>query len=49
MPTIADILASMQEEITQSGGSIGDYAVNETSVKISKFAEMYIIKRTPKE
>ena len=49
MPTIADILASMQEEIMQSGGSIGDYAVNETSVKISKFAEMYIIKRTPKE
>ena len=40
MPTIADILASMQEEIMQSGGSIGDYAVNETSVKISKFAEM---------
>ena len=40
MPTIADILASMKEEIVQSGGLIGDYAVNETSVKISKFAEM---------
>ena len=40
MPTIADMLASMKEEIVQSGGLIGDYAVNETSVKISKFAEM---------
>ena len=40
LPTIADTLASMQEEIVQSGGLIGDYAVNETSVKISKFAEM---------
>ena len=40
MPTMADILAGMQEEIIQSGGFIGDYAVNETSVKISKFAEI---------
>ena len=40
MPTTADILAGMQEEIIQSGGFIGDYAVNETSVKISKFAEI---------
>ena len=40
MPTTADMLASMKEEIVQSGGLIGDYAVNETSVKISKFAEM---------
>ena len=40
MPTTADMLASIKEEIVQSGGSIGDYAVNETSVKISKFAEM---------
>ena len=47
MPTIADILASMQGEIMQSSGLIGNYAVNETSVKISKFAEMF--KRKPKE
>ena len=40
MPTVADILSSMKEEIVQSGGFIGDYAVNETSVKISKFSEM---------
>ena len=40
MPTVADILSSMKEEIVQSGGFIGDYAVNETSVKISEFAVM---------
>ena len=40
MPTVADLLLSMKEEIVQSGGFIGDYAVNETSVKISKFSEM---------